>query len=112
MTQDEMEFLYQVRSWIAEKPQRMGMLVSAATAGIEDQLAKAHERLADMEVVAAMALNGRVFGGQKLLIAEKLRKYSSGRTALSWTTCIAELEKGKKNDLPMHIPSGNRQSGG
>lgn len=93
MTPDDLEFLSEVASR-SQDPVMMRSIINSAIGGCEHNARKANERAADMEVVAAIALNGRVFKHQHTFIAQKLEKWE-GKTSLRWDDQIKELKKEK-----------------
>lgn len=91
MTPEEIEFLREVASR-SQDPTMMRSIINSALGGLEHNARKANERAADMEVVAAMSLNARVFKGQQTFLAEKLEKWN-GQTSLRWDDQIAKLKE-------------------
>jgi hypothetical protein len=93
MTPEEIKFLSEVARR-SQDPNMMRSIISSALGGCEHIARKANERAADMEVVAAMSLNARVFKGNQKFLAEKLEKWN-GKTSLRWDDQIEELKKEK-----------------
>ena len=93
MTPEDIEFLREVASR-SQDPNMMRSIINSALGGCEHNARKANERAADMEVVAAMSLNARVFKGHQTFLADKLEKWK-GQTSLRWDDQIKELKKEK-----------------
>ena len=93
MTESEIEFLGEVARR-SQDPAMMRSIIHSAIGGVEHNARQAQERAADMEVVAAMALNARVFKTQHTFLVQKLEKWA-GKTSLRWDDHIKML-KGKK----------------
>lgn len=94
MTPEELEFLEEVASR-SQDPNMMRSIINSAIGGCEYNARKANERAADMEVVAAMSMNARVFKGNQKFLAEKLEKWK-GKTSLRWDDQIAALKERSK----------------
>lgn len=93
MTEAEEKFLREVRHR-AHDPVMMRKIIEAAIVGCEDYAFEVHQRAADMEVVAAMALNARVFKSNETFLAQKLEKWQ-GKTSLRWDDQINKLREKK-----------------
>lgn len=91
MTPEDLEFLREVASR-SQDPVMMRSIINSALGGCESNSRQAQERAADMEVVAAMSLNARVFKGNENFLAQKLEKWR-GRTALRWDDQINKLKE-------------------
>ena len=94
MTQDDLKFLSEVASR-SQDPTMMRSIINSAIGGCEHNTRKACEQAADMEVVASMALNTRLFKGNEKFLAEKLEKWKD-KTALRWDDQIAALKEKSK----------------
>lgn len=94
MTPDDLEFLSEVASR-SQDPVMMRSIINSAIGGCEHNARKANERAADMEVVAAMALNARVFKSNDNFLAQKLEKWQ-GKTSLRWDDQINKLKEKAK----------------
>lgn len=90
MTPEDMKFLREVADR-SKDPNMMRSIISSAIGGCEHVARKANERAADMEVVAAMALNARVFKSNENFLAQKLEKWE-GQTSLRWDDQIKKLK--------------------
>lgn len=91
MTPEELEFLREVASR-SQDPVMMRSIINSATGGLEHNARRSDERAADMEVVASMAMNTRLFKGNENFLAQKLEKWR-GRTALRWDDQIKKLKE-------------------
>lgn len=94
MTPDDLEFLSEVADR-SKDPNMMRSIINSAIGGCEHNARKANERAADMEVVAAMALNARVFKSNDNFLAQKLEKWQ-GKTSLRWDDQINKLKEKAK----------------
>jgi len=91
MTPEDLKFLSEVASR-SQDPNMMRSIINSAIGGCEQKMHKACEQAADMEVVASMALNTRLFKGNENFLAQKLEKWR-GRTALRWDDQIKALKE-------------------
>lgn len=91
MTPEDMKFLREVAER-SQDPTMMRSIINSALGGLEHNARKAREQAADMEVVASMALNTRLFKGNEKFLADKLEKWKD-RTALRWDDQIAKLKE-------------------
>lgn len=89
MTQDDLKFLSEVAKR-SQDPTMMRSIINSAIGGCEHNARQACAQAADMEVVASMALNNRLFKGNEKFLADKLEKWKD-RTALRWDDQIAKL---------------------
>jgi len=93
MTEEDIKFYQDVRRR-SQDPDEMRRIVDAAIKGLEDSARILQQKSADMEVVAAMALNGRVFKNNENFLAQKLEKWQ-GQTSLRWDDQIEKLKEKK-----------------
>lgn len=91
MTPEDLEFLSEVAKR-SRDPNMMRSIINSAIGGCEYTARQACEQAADMEVVASMALNTRLFKGNENFLAQKLEKWKH-RTALRWDDQIAKLKE-------------------
>lgn len=93
MTEDEMKFLSEV-AHRAKDPVMMQSIIMSAVGGVRRNAEEVRKHAVDMEVVASMALNTRLFKGNEKFIADKLEgwKHMNG---LKWDEQIAKL-RGQK----------------
>jgi hypothetical protein len=90
MTLEQIAFLSEVRK-LSQDPEMMNRIIDVAILGLRDATRQAVNRAADMEVVASIALNNRLFKGKELFLAETLGKWE-GKTSLRWDDQIAKLK--------------------
>jgi len=91
MDDDTVKFLSEVARR-SQDPTMMRSIINSAIGGCEYNSRKACEQAADMEVVASMAMNNRLFKGNEKFLAEKLEKWKD-RSALRWDDQIAKLKE-------------------
>ena len=93
MTQDELEFLSEVARR-AKDPDMLRSIIFSAIGGIQRNAEEVRKHAVDMEVVANMAMNTRLFKGNEKFLADKLEgwKHMNG---LRWDDQIAQLKKQK-----------------
>lgn len=94
MTPEDIKFYQEVRQR-SQDPDAMRQIIHVAIKGLEDSANILQQKAADMEVVAAMALNGRVFKGNQDFLAQKLEKWE-GQTSLRWDDQIKKLKEKAK----------------
>ena len=94
MTPDDIKFLRKVAQR-SQDPAMMRSIINSAIGGLEQNSRKAHERATDMEVVASMAMNTRLFKGNEKFLAEKLERWD-GQTSLRWDDQIKALREKSK----------------
>ncbi len=92
MTPEEHQFTASVRAYIAANPHMVGATITAVQSGVDDKLTQARGFAVDMETIAAMALNARVFKSQGPHIAQLLRKHKAN-ASLKWDEVLGYLEK-------------------
>jgi len=91
MDDDTVRFLSEVAKR-SQNPQMMRSIINSAIGGCERAARLACEQAADMEVVASMAMNTRLFKGNEKFLADKLNKWKN-KTALRWDDQIAKLKE-------------------
>ena len=74
MNIDDEKFLYEVATR-SKDPAMMRRIVSSAISGLQASAKEVREHAVDMETVASMALNTRLFKGNETFIADKLEKW-------------------------------------
>ena len=89
--EEELAFLASVQTF-CNTPEKMHQVILRATIGIANQNAKVRAHAVDMETVASVSLNARMYKGSKKFIANLLEKHS-GMNALKWDDQIKELRK-------------------
>lgn len=93
MTESETLFLARVRAFAADRPDMIGHIVQAAQAGLEDKLKRLQQCRADMETVAVMALDARLYKQNRRHMAELLNRWNDSALSLNWSDRIEELMK-------------------
>ena len=94
MREDDLKFLSEVARR-SHDPNMMRSIITSAISGCERGARLACEQAADMEVVASMALNTRLFKGNEKFLADKLEKWKD-KTALRWDDQIKALKEKSK----------------
>jgi len=74
MNIDEEKFLYEVATR-SKNPSMMQRIIMAAISGVKLHAEEVRHHAVDMETVASMALNTRLFKGNETFIADKLEKW-------------------------------------
>lgn len=93
MTEEEMKFLSEVARR-AQDPVMMQSIIMSAVGGIRRNAEEVRKHAVDMEVIASMAMNTRLFKGNEKFLADKLEgwKHMNG---LKWDAQIAKLREKK-----------------
>lgn len=91
MNEEQMKFLSEVANH-AKDPVMMQSIIMSAVGGVRRNAEEVRKHAVDMEVVASMALNTRLFKGNEKFIADKLEgwKHMNG---LKWDEQIAKLRE-------------------
>ena len=91
MTEDEIKFLSEVANR-SKDPIMMQSIIMSAVNGIRRNAEEVRKHAVDMEVVANMAMNTRLFKGNEKFLADKLEgwKHMNG---LRWDDQIAKLKE-------------------
>ena len=89
MTEDEIKFLSEV-AHRAKDPVMMQSIIMSAVNGVRQNAEEVRKHAVDMEVIASMAMNTRLFKCNQKFIADKLEgwKHMNG---LRWDDQIAKL---------------------
>ena len=89
MTEEDIKFLSEV-AHRAKDPVMMHAIISSAVGGVVRQAEEVRKHAVDMEIVASMAMNTRLFKCNQKFIADKLEgwKHMNG---LRWDDQIAKL---------------------
>lgn len=93
MNEDEMKFLSEV-AHRAKDPIMMQSIILSAVGGIRRNAEEVRKHAVDMEVVASMALNTRLFKGNEKFLADKLESWKH-MNGLKWDDQIAKLREKK-----------------
>jgi len=91
MTEDEIKFFAEVRKR-SQDPKIMKRIIDIAIDGLQDNTRKVRQHAADMEVVASMAMNTRLFKGNQKFLADKLESWKDFNS-LRWDDQIEKLKK-------------------
>jgi phosphosulfolactate synthase (CoM biosynthesis protein A) len=91
MTDDEFRFLSEV-AHRSKDSVMMKAIISSAIGGLQQHAQEVRKHAVDMEVVANMAMNTRLFKGNEKFLADKLEgwKHMNG---LRWDDQIAKLKE-------------------
>ena len=93
MTEEEMKFLSEVARR-AQDPVMLQSIIMSAVGGVRRNAEEVRKHAVDMEIVASMALNTRLFKGNEKFLADKLESWKH-MNGLKWDEQIAKLkEKG------------------
>ena len=92
MDTEELKLLMQLRTACKENPDFIPKVVNACLQGVLDQNEVIRNHAVDMEIVANMAMNTRLFKGNESFIADKLEKWNKlGMNGLKWDDQIKKL---------------------
>jgi formate dehydrogenase maturation protein FdhE len=94
MTSDQLILLENLRTTLHSHPEFAAHVVDAMTRGLKESATLSRNQVVDMETVASMALNTRLFKGNDKYIASLLRKWES-KSSIMWTNVLEKLEKTK-----------------
>ena len=94
MNIDEQKFLSEV-AHRSKDPVMMQNIILAAVAGVKRRAEEVREHAVDMETVASMALNTRLFKGNERFIADKLEKWKH-MNSTRWDNQIERLREKAK----------------
>lgn len=94
MNQEDIKFLSEV-AVRAKDPDMFKSIILTLVSGIQRNAEEVRKHAVDMEIVASMALNARLFKGNEKFLADKLEgwKHMNG---LRWDDQINELRKKSK----------------
>jgi hypothetical protein len=91
MSEDEMKFLAEVARR-AKDPTMMQSIIMSAVGGVRRNAEEVRKHAVDMEVVANMAMNTRLFKGNEKFLADKLESWKH-MNGLRWDDQIAKLKE-------------------
>jgi len=94
MNIDEHKFLLEVEHR-AKDPETARAIINFAITGMHDRAVENREHAVDMEVIANMAMNTRLFKGNERFIADKLEKWKH-MNGLRWDDQIKKLREKAK----------------
>lgn len=91
MTDEELKFLSEVARR-AQEPAMLRSIIFSAIGGVERSAEEIRKHAVDMEVVASMAMNARLYKNNAKFLADKLEgwKHMNG---LRWDDQIAKLRE-------------------
>ena len=92
LTPAQQAFLNSVRDWAKTNPEFAPLVSNYASDGVHAAMSESRAHAIDMETVAAMALNTRIYKDNKRFIADKLETWKH-RSGLRMDDLIAELRK-------------------
>jgi hypothetical protein len=93
MSEDEMKFLSEV-AHRAKNPDMLRSIIFSAIGGVQRNAEEVRKHAVDMEVVANMAMNTRLFKGNEKFLANKLENWKH-MNGLRWDDQIAKLKEQK-----------------
>ena len=91
MSEDEIKFLSEV-AHRAKDPVMMQSIIMSAVNGVRRNAEEVRKHAVDMEVVANMAMNTRLFKGNEKFLADKLESWRH-MNGLRWDDQIAKLKE-------------------
>jgi len=91
MTLEEEKFLLEVATR-SKKPAMMQSIIMAAISGVKLHAEEVRAHAVDMEVVANMAMENRLFKGNERFIADKLDKWRH-MNGLNWNQHVLKLRQ-------------------
>ena len=91
MTEDEIKFLSEV-AHRAKDPAMMHAIISSAVGGVVRHAEEVRAHAVDMEIVASMAMNTRLYKGNEKFLADKLKSWEH-MNGLRWDDQIAKLKE-------------------
>jgi hypothetical protein len=91
MTEDEIKFLSEV-AHRSKDPTMMQSIIMSAVNGIRRNAEEVRKHAVDMEVVANMAMNTRLFKGNEKFLADKLERWKH-MNGLRWDDQIVKLKE-------------------
>lgn len=91
MKQDDINFLSEV-AHRAKDPDMFRSIILTLVSGVQRNAEEVRKHAVDMEIVASMAMNNRLFKGNEKFLADKLEgwKHMNG---LKWDDQIAKLRE-------------------
>jgi hypothetical protein len=92
MHNEEFEMLLAIFNFVRDDPSRLQGVLEAATKAVGERQKQYREHAVDMEIVASMSLNHRLFKGNENFIADKLERWKD-LNSVKWDAQIEELRK-------------------
>ena len=90
MNTEDIKFLSEV-AHRAKDPVMMQSIIMSAVNGVRQNAEEVRKHAVDMEIVASMAMNTRLYKGNELFIADKLESWAH-MNGLRWDDQIAKLK--------------------
>ena len=91
MIEDEIKFLSEVANR-AKDPVMMQSIIMSAVNGVRQNAEEVRKHAVDMEVIASMAMNTRLYKGNEKFLADKLESWAH-MNGLRWDDQIARLKE-------------------
>jgi hypothetical protein len=91
MNEEELKFLSEVARR-AKDPDMLRSIIFSAIGGVQRNAEEVRKHAVDMEVVASMAMNTRLFKGNEKFLADKLESWKH-MNGLKWDDHIAKLKE-------------------
>ena len=91
MNTEDIKFLSEVANR-AKDPAMMQAIIMSAVGGVQRNAEEVRKHAVDMEIVASMAMNTRLFKGNEKFLADKLEGWEH-MNGLRWDDQIAKLKK-------------------
>ena len=91
MSEDDLKFLSEVTRR-SKDPSMLRSIIFSAIGGVERNAEEVRKHAVDMEVVASMAMNTRLFKGNEKFLANKLESWKH-MNGLRWDDQIAKLKE-------------------
>ena len=91
MNTEDIKFLSEVANR-AKDPAMMQAIIMSAVGGVQRNAEEVRKHAVDMEVIASMAMNTRLFKGNEKFLADKLEGWEH-MNGLRWDDQIAKLKK-------------------
>ena len=91
MNTEDIKFLSEIANR-AKDPVMMQSIIMSAVNGVRQNAEEVRKHAVDMEVIASMAMNTRLFRGNQKFIADKLERWEH-MNGLRWDDQIAKLKE-------------------
>ena len=91
MNTEDIKFLSEVANR-AKDPAMMQAIIMSAVGGVQRNAEEVRKHAVDMEVIASMAMNTRLFKGNEKFLADKLESWAH-LNGLRWDDQIAKLRE-------------------
>ena len=91
MNEEDIRFLSEV-AHRAKDPVMMQSIIMSAVNGVRQNAEEVRKHAVDMEIVASMAMNTRLFKGNEKFLADKLESWEH-MNGLRWDDQIAKLKE-------------------